>query len=137
MRVRLLVTALFLITLTAGRGLNAEPASPLLRMEFQVQEKDLGELIGILAQYAKEHGFSVKDIGPYLPKHGERTSPLLYVSLVREDSSMLVTNFIKQDQVLVAFYYKHRPLHADQIDDEPLISTLRERWPDIHLYTGP
>jgi hypothetical protein len=102
-------------------------------MEFQVQESSLSDVMEILTRYAKSEGFTVEKAGPSM-RHDNR--PVFYVVLTRDDSARVtVTNFIKQDQMLMAFYYPKQAVHPEQIVD-PQLSALREKWPDIHVYNG-
>jgi hypothetical protein len=89
----------------------------------------------ILTQYAIREGLTVENIGPRLPPRRNRT--VFYVNLTRGDFvESTATNIIKQDQMLLGFYYPDQATHSEQIGDA-LISELREKWPDIHVFTGP
>jgi len=104
-------------------------------MEFHIQESTLSDVIEILTQYATREGLTVENIGPRLPPRGNRI--VFYVNLTRGGFiEVTATNIIKQDQMLVGFYYSDQANRSAQIGDV-LISHLREKWPDIHDYTGP
>lgn len=108
--------------------------SPTLRMEFEVQQSDLSDVMKILTKYANDEGLTIENMGPRMPPRGGR--PVFYVKLVRQDVTILiVTNFVRPDQMLIGYY---APTHGTdpQRPIEPLISEMRQRWPDIHVYTG-
>mgnify|MGYP001308344635 CR=1 FL=1 len=133
MRYGVYAAVLFVVAIMAAASVNAD-TEPSLRMEFQVQESSLSEVMEILTRYAKTEGFTVENVGPNMPQKDNR--PVFYVNLTRQDSArILVTNFLKQDQMFLAFYHPKQAVHPEQIID-PLISELREKWPDIHVYTG-
>jgi hypothetical protein len=103
-------------------------------MEFRVQESSLEDVMEILMRYAKREGFTVANTGPHMPPKENRQ--VFYVQLTRQDSARItVTNFLKHDQMLLGFYYATQTNRPEKIVD-PLISELREKWPDIHVYTG-
>ena len=88
----------------------------------------------ILMRYAKKEGFTVEDIGPHMPPKDNR--PVFYVSLTRQDSTEItVTNFLKEDQILLFLYVPKQDTEYQRLVD-PLLSELREKWADIHVYTG-
>lgn len=133
MRYGLFSGILFVIAIMAAASVNAD-SKPSLRMEFQVQESSLDEVKEILMQYARKEGFAVENIGPHMPPKGNR--PVFYIHLARQDSAEItVTNFLRQGQMLLFFYYARQADHPEKIID-PLLSELRKRWPDIHVYTG-
>jgi hypothetical protein len=106
---------------------------PLVRMEFRTEEGDRHDLMNILIGYAKQEGFSLENIGPNMPQRDKR--PVLYVIPTRDDSAEItVTNFLKQDQMLL-YHYRRNTAHPEQIIDA-LISEIRVKWPDIHPYLG-
>ncbi len=114
-------------------GANAD-VKPTLRMEFQVKESNLSDLMEILTRYAKKEGFTVEDIGPHMPPKENR--PIFYVNLRRPDSTkIIVTNFLEKSQMLLLLYVPRQDAQSQQLID-PLISEIREKWPDIHVYTG-
>jgi hypothetical protein len=134
MRYGFCAAVLLLVAIMATAGANAD-TKPALVMEFHVQESSLSDVMEILTRYAKREGLTVKDIGPRLPPRGKRT--VFYVNLTRQDfAEITATNIIKQDQMLLGFYYPKQAAHSEQIGDA-LIHELREKWPDIHVYTGP
>src|SRR5262249_14316682 len=108
---------------------------PVLRLEFRVQENDLNDVMEVLTSYGKKEGFSIENLGPRMPLKDDR--PVFYVVLKRGDSDRVtVTNFLERNQILLALYTQKHDAQSLQVID-PLISQLRERWPDIHVYTGP
>lgn len=125
--------AIFMIAAMAATVASAD-VKPVLRMEFQVQESGLNDLMEILTRYANKEGFTVADIGPHMPTKKNR--PVFYVNLIRHDSTgITVTNILRQNQMLLAFYVPRQDAESQHLID-PLISALREKWPDIHAYTG-
>jgi hypothetical protein len=136
MRSGFYTAALFVVATMAATSINAGTnLVPALRMEFQVQESSLSEVMEILTRYAKREGFTVENIGPNMPRKENRR--VFYVHLIRQDFvEVTVTNFLKRNQMLLGFYYPKQTAHPEQIIDA-LISELREKWPDIHVYTGP
>jgi hypothetical protein len=123
-----------MVAIMAAGSANAD-IKPVLRMEFHVQENNLDEVKEILTRYAKKEGFTVDDIGPRMPRKHDRT--VFYVILQRGDSERVtVTNFLERDQVLLGFYTTKQDAQSVRVID-PLIADLREKWPDIHVYTGP
>lgn len=134
MRHRCYGAALFAIALIASTSVGAQNIMPLLRLEFSVQESNLSEVMEVLQRYAKSESFSIRDIGPRLPPKESRV--VFYAILTRDDNAEIkVTNFLRKDQMLL-FFYPPKGSHPEQIV-EPLISELRQKWPDIHTYTGP
>jgi hypothetical protein len=130
---RVCAAVIFMVAVMAAIGANAD-IKPALRMEFEVQESSLSDLMKILTRYASKEGFAVEDIGLHMPPKDNR--PIFYVNLRRQDSAEItVTNFLKQSQMLLAFYVSKQDAQSQQLVD-PLISELREKWPDIHVYTG-
>jgi hypothetical protein len=68
-------------------------SKPVLRMEFQIQESSLSDMMEILTRYAKKEGFAVEEIGPHMPPKENR--PIFYVNLTRQDAvKITVTNFL-------------------------------------------
>jgi hypothetical protein len=133
MRNRFCAVAALIVAVMTAAGADAD-IKPALRMEFHVQEAGLSDLMEILTRYADKEGFTVEDIGPHMPPKDSR--PIFYVNLKRQDSTEItVTNFLKQNQMLLAFYVPKQDAHSQHLID-PLISELREKWPDIHIYTG-
>jgi hypothetical protein len=133
MRYGLCAAVMFAVALIAVASVNAD-TKPALRMEFQVQEGSLDQVMEILTRYAKREGFTLEDIGPHMPPKDNRS--VFYVHLARQDSAEItVTNFLRHDHMLLAFYYAKQAAHPEKIID-PLLSELREKWPDIHVYTG-
>jgi hypothetical protein len=134
MRFGVYAAFLFVVAIMPAASVNAD-TKPSRRMDFQVQEASLGEVMEILTRYAKTEGVIVENIGPNMPQKDNR--PVFYVNLTRRDSvRILVTNFLKQDQMFLAFYYPTQAAHPEKIS-AALISELRQKWPDIHVYTGP
>lgn len=124
-----------MVAIMAAAGVNAD-IKPALRMEFHVQESSLNEVMEILTRYAKKEGFTVVDLGPRMPPKDKRPVPVFFVRLIRQDSTEItVTNFLRENQMLLAFYVPQQAAQSQQLVD-PLISELREKWPDIHVYTG-
>jgi hypothetical protein len=133
MRNRFCAAVISMVAVMTATGANAD-IKPALRMEFQVQESSLSDVMKILTRYAKKEGFTVEDVGPHMPPKDNR--PIFYVNLTRQDSTEItVTNFLKQNQMLLAFYVPKQDTQSQHLID-PLISELREKWPDIHVYTG-
>ena len=134
MRNRFCTAVIFMVAIVVAAGVNAD-TKPALRMEFLVQESSLSEVMKILTRYAKKEGFTVEDVGPRMPPKEKR--PVFYVNLTRQDSTEMitVTNFLRQNQMLLFFYTPKLGAQSQQLVD-PLISELREKWPDIHVYTG-
>ena len=134
MRYRFFAAVPLVVAILATAGANAD-SSPARRLEFHVQESNLSDVMEILTQYATSEGLTVENIGPRLRPTGNRT--VFYVNLTRGDFvEITATNIIKQDQMLLGFYYRKHPAHSEQAGNA-LISDLREKWPDIHVYTGP
>jgi hypothetical protein len=120
------------ILVTAGAYADTKPARV---MEFHVQESSLSDVMEILTRYAQREGLTVENIGPRLPPRSNRT--VFYINLTRQGfAEITATNLIKQDQMLLGFYYPKQAANSEQIGDA-LVSELREKWPDIHVYTGP
>lgn len=135
MHCRFAAFAIFLVAIIAGTSVYAETAQPSFRMEFQVQEKDLDNLMAILVRYAQKEAFSIEDIGSNMPPKDNR--PVFYVNLKRQDAAeFTLTNFLRRDQILL-FFYKPKQITQVEAIAAPLIKQLRERWPDIHAYVGP
>src|SRR5690348_1634043 len=83
---RFWITTIFMVAAMAGTGVNAD-IKPVLRMEFQVQQSSLSDVMEVLTQYAKKEGFTVEDIGSHMPPKDNRPRPIFYVNLKREDST--------------------------------------------------
>ncbi len=133
MRKRVCAAIMFMFAAIAATGARAD-IKPALRMEFEVQESSLSDLMEILMRYAEKEGFTVQDIGPRMPPKDKRL--VFYVTLIRPDSTEItVTNFLRQNQMLLFLYAPKQDAQSRQLID-PLISQLREMWPDIHVYTG-
>jgi hypothetical protein len=133
MRNRLAVAIIFMVAAMMAAGATAD-IKPTLRMEFQVQESNLSDVMEILTRYARKEGFTVEDTGPHMPPKDNR--PIFYVNLRRPDSTkIIVTNFLEKNQMLLFLYVPKQDTQFQQLID-PLISEIRERWPDIHVYTG-
>jgi hypothetical protein len=125
--------ALFLAAIVAATNVNAD-SMPALRMEFHVEESTLSELLDVLTRYAEQEGFTVENIGPNMP-HKDR-SPVFYGILLRQDSNkVMLINIGKQDRMLLLFYMPKQDADSQRLADR-LIFQLREKWPDIHVYTG-
>ncbi len=133
MRNRLSAVVIFVVAAVMLAIANAD-IQPALRLEFSVKERNFSDLMDVLTRYAEKAGFTVEDVGPHMPPKDNR--PIFYVNLRRPDSTkIVVTNFLERNQVLLFLYFPKQDTRSMQLID-PLIAELRERWPDIHVYTG-
>src|SRR5262245_33309639 len=101
MKNRVCAAVIFMFAVIAPTDASAD-IEPALRTEFEVRESSLNDLMEILTQYANKEGFIVEDVGPHMPQ-GQQADILL--NLKRQGSTEItVTNFLKQNQMLLGFY---------------------------------
>ena len=105
-----------------------------VRMEFQIETKDLNELMMILVRYSNNEELRLENVGSKMPQKENR--PIFYVNLYADDVfKITVSNFLREDKVLLLFYEKKEESRAKSAFDS-LTSQIRARWPDLHIYDG-
>jgi hypothetical protein len=130
---RMLLNYALCLVLSAG-CVAVEARVPIERLEFHVAKTDLPELLSMVSAFAKQQSWVVENVGPHIPPRPNR-GPDFYVNLTREAvKKVTLTNWIDESAMLVLFYSDNR-----RSDDFAAFATLkkrlRERWPDIHVYT--
>ena len=134
MRSRIAAAFLFWGAFMASGNAGTRSDSVPVRMEFQIDQKDFGELMGVLVQYSHQEKWRVENIGQNMPPKNGRY--VFYVNLFEGESlEIAVSNFLKEDKMLLFFYDKEKSDRSKAVLDS-FIAKIGKRWPDLHVYNG-
>jgi hypothetical protein len=106
-------------------GCTYEQKYPRVTVEIQVSEGEKEELINMLTSFSSERGFSVEDFSKNFPSGTETT----FYDLKNSEGILIrVNDLISEKSFVISFFGSE----VDKVNSvvEPLVSKLKDRWPD-------